>query len=238
MPSFRILRWAAWAPGLDDSARWLDWLAAPQALPAEGLAPLVEVPAMARRRVDPLGRAALQVAFQAQGADTGGPVVFASRWGEITRSVGMLQQLAAGEPLSPTAFSLSVHNAQGAQYSIARGDKANFLAVAAGAHSAEAGFVEALGLLADGAGQVTVVCSDGPLPAPYADLAEPPGLAPLRAWACLIQPGGELSLQTAAPGPTEDHAMLGDLAVLRFLLGSEPQLQRGRWRWLRASAAP
>jgi len=238
MPSFRILRWAAWAPGLDDPAHWLDWLAAPRALPADGLAPLSEVPAMARRRIDPLGRAALQVAFQAQGADAGGPVVFASRWGEIARSVAMLQQLATDEPLSPTAFSLSVHNAQSAQYSIARGDRSNFLAVAAGAHGAEAGFVEALGLLADGAEQVTVVCSDGPLPVPYADLAEPPGLAPLRAWACLIQPGSELSLQTTAPGPTEGNAALGDLAVLRFLVGTDTQLQRGRWRWLRASAAP
>jgi len=235
MTHFRVCRWAAWAPGLETQEAWRAWLAASTwPLPAaEGVAPLAEVPAMTRRRIDPLGRAALQVAWWVQGDQPSGPVVFTSRWGEIARSVGLLRQLAQGEPLSPTAFSLSVHNASSAVYSIARGDTANYSAISAGPASAAAGVCEALGLLAQGEPQVLVVSVESPLPEPYQGFESHPG--PLRAWAVLLEAAERgLSLQATGPAASDDATGLPpDLATLRFLAGDAPRWQQGGWLWSR-----
>lgn len=235
MTDFRVCRWAAWAPGLPTQEAWAAWLAAPvwPLQGGEGQAPLAEVPAMTRRRIDPLGRAALQVAWWAQGEAPTGPVVFASRWGEIARSVGLLRQLAQGEPLSPTAFSLSVHNASSAVYSIARGDTANYTAVSAGPSSAAAGICEAVGLLAQGAGQVLVVSVEAELPEPYQGFETHPG--PLRAWAALLEPVARgLRLQSTPPGEvTSSDPLPPDLATLRFLAGDAAECRQPGWLWSR-----
>lgn len=243
MLGFAVQRWSAWAPGLEGSDAWLAWLESPSALTPGAVAPLPEVPAMMRRRMDPLCRAALQVAFAAQGAEPGGPVVFASRWGEIARSVPMLEQLAAGEALSPTAFSLSVHNASSALFSMIRQDRENYVAVSAGPFTAEAGFAEALGLLADGAQRVTVVCFDAPLPMPLSHFADSDCEPMLHAWACAITaaPAGAAAitleaLPPAAPG-IPGQTLPGGLAALKFLAAGGTELLRtgeqGGWRWSR-----
>lgn len=234
MTDFRVCRWAAWAPGLETQEGWAAWLAAPTwRWPAhEGVAPLAEVPAMTRRRIDPVGRAALQVAWWAQGAEPTGPVVFASRWGEIARSVALLRQLSQGEPLSPTAFSLSVHNASSAVYGIARGDTANYSAVSAGPASAAAGVCEALGLLAEGAAQVLVVSVEAALPEPYQGFDAHPG--PVRAWAALLAPAEQgVRLGSCAPGFDDTPDLPPDLAALRFLTGTARQLRQHGWLWSR-----
>ena len=123
MMGFTIQRWAAWAPGLVEPAAWEAWLTKPHALPAEGTPALTEMPAMMRRRVDRLGRIALQASYQAHVDAPDAPVLFASRYGDLGRSVELLTQLARSEPLSPTSFSLSVHNAIGALYSIRAGTR-------------------------------------------------------------------------------------------------------------------
>lgn len=234
MTDFRVRRWAAWAPGLETQEAWTAWLDAPAwPLPVvEGVAPLAEVPAMTRRRIDPLGRAALQVAWWVQVDEPTGPVVFASRWGEIARSVGLLRQLAQGEPLSPTAFSLSVHNASSAVYSIARGDTANYAAVSAGPASAAAGVCEALGLLDQGAPQVLVVSVESPLPEPFEGFESHPGS--LRAWAVLLESTDQGLRLQATPFDVADEASLpSDLAALRFLAGFTPQCRQAGWLWSR-----
>jgi hypothetical protein len=236
----QLVRWAAWAPGLDAAADWAAWLAAPMPLRGDEAAapPLSEVPAMARRRIDALGRMALQVAYRAQDDLTpqqvqAMPLVFASRWGELDRSVGLLQTLAAGEPLSPTAFSHSVHNAIGALYSIQRGVRANLSAVAAGAYSLEAGWIEALGLLQEGAAEVLLVALDAPLPPAYAVSALDAALMRPHALALRLRLGGPLQLQSAPSVTAPDDGLPPALRALRFLSGCEAELRQGPWRWSR-----
>jgi Beta-ketoacyl synthase, N-terminal domain len=196
------------------------------------VAPLAEVPAMTRRRIDPLGRAALQVAWWVQGAEPTGPVVFASRWGEIARSVTLLQQLSHGEALSPTAFSLSVHNASSAVYSIARRDTANYTALSAGPASAPAAVCEALGLLAQGEHQALVVSVESALPEPYQGFDRCAG--PLRAWAALLEPAQQgLRLQACASGLDDPTELPPDLATLCFLVGAAPHWHQHGWLWSR-----
>jgi hypothetical protein len=238
MVRFSINDWAAWSADLPDRADWERWLAQPSIQPELDIAPkLSEMPAAMRRRADRLGRAALQAAYWAAPEDE--PVVFASRYGEIARSVGMLEQLAAGEALSPTAFSMSVHNAIGALFSIARENRSNYTAIAAGDETVEAAFIEALGLLADGASHVTVVYYEAPLPSVYAQFDAQASFT--RGWACrlaLAKSGGFSIGSVETPAPSDDGGLPSDLNILRFLLASDAPYfthaagSRG-WQWSR-----
>ena len=76
---------------------------------------------MQRRRIERLGRMAIQTACWCQEAEESGvPLVFASRHGDVARSMELLEALAADEPPSPTTFGLSVHNAIAALYNDSR----------------------------------------------------------------------------------------------------------------------
>lgn len=207
---------------------------------------------MLRRRASPAGKIALDTAYAAyplsprpEGADDNDiPLVFASRHGECARSVELLQELVAGSALSPTSFSLSVHNANVGLFSIARGMRGNGIAVAAGASTVEHALIEACGLLADGAAQVLVVMADGPLPSVFGDFSDcddqPFG------WAWLVQGAHQdpalptLSLQWSADDlPPADSASgaPGGVDVLRWFLSAPdaPGLVRRangrRWHW-------
>ncbi|MBC7919159.1 MAG: beta-ketoacyl synthase chain length factor [Rhodoferax sp.] len=177
---FTVVDWAAYAAGLTEKMDWLAWAARSPQLPAfdaQAAPPLIEMPAMMRRRLDRVGRFACQVAWWCQQRDDSAPMVFASRYGDSERSLGLLGELVQGEPLSPTGFGLSVHNAISALYGIARGHTGNTIAVCAGRATVGAALTEAAALLADGAPEVLVVFYETPLPSLYTafedeDLAE------------------------------------------------------------------
>src|SRR5688572_22309905 len=220
---FSVVAWSAFAPGLESGQDWLAWAAHPSLPEGDDVPALAETPAMQRRRLERLGRMALQVAWRCQ-PDAGEPLpmIFASRHGDITRTHERLGGLARGEPLSPTHFGLSPHNAIAAQYSIARALTGNYLAVSAGSEAAEAAVTEALALLADGAAEVLVVVYDGPTPADYAGFRDEPET--WFAWAWRIapaRPGKTWFSLGVAPGegaePTTATLPHG-LDVLRFLL--------------------
>ncbi|PSD26840.1 3-oxoacyl-ACP synthase, partial [Stenotrophomonas maltophilia] len=114
MIEFSIVDWAAWAPGLSERSQWLGWADAPYPPVGEDTPALAEIPAMQRRRIERLGRMAIQAACwceEGQGADSQVPLVFASRHGDVARSMELLGALSNDQPLSPTGFGLSVHNA-------------------------------------------------------------------------------------------------------------------------------
>ncbi|MES2947852.1 MAG: beta-ketoacyl synthase chain length factor [Pseudomonadota bacterium] len=242
---FSVERWAAWAPGLSDHSVWRAWLREPCAISQQEEPPLVEMPAMIRRRVERLGRVALQATYWGQGDCVQCPIVFASRRGDIGRSIQLLRQLATGEPLSPAAFSTSVHNAIGALYSIANAHTGSYTAIAAGEETIEAAFVEALGQLADGASEVLLVYYDEPLPVPYDVFQDGVDLRFefVRAMAYrirLVETGGYSLLS----GPVivdknHDHdakALPPDVAVLNFLVSDTERqyvhtVGARRWEW-------
>lgn len=244
---FSIVRHAAWAPGLETPQQWQAW--AHSAMPVAPIAATGEpgVRAMApmlRRRAGQLGKMALEVAYDCLGEQRDIPLVFCSRHGEVARAVELLSALVRGEPLSPTAFGMAVHNASAGLFSIARADTANQLAVAAGAASLEAAVLEACSLLADGASQVLLVLAECPLPGPFEafeDCREQP-----HAFAWLLQadalPNTGFGLtwrarDSDAVASVSADAMPGSLAVLRFMLGEastfEHAANRQAWRWSR-----
>jgi hypothetical protein len=220
---FVINAWAACAPGLQSQADWRRWAQAPWCPQGVAKADAKDMPAMARRRLNGLGRMAAEVGYAASAA-VGIPTVFASRYGDASRSLELLAEMARGEAVSPTAFGLSVQNAIGAMVSMARGDQANMLAVAGGAASAAAGMVEAAALLHDGAPEVLLVHYDAALPQDYAGFHDEPQAAYAWAWrvAPCPRPGvqGFTLARTPEAHPPQAHAPalpLG-LALLRSAL--------------------
>lgn len=242
MIEFVVVDWAAWAPGLQAREAWRDWAAAPFPPCGDEVPALPEVPAMQRRRIERLGRMAVQAAWWCEPlASEGVPLVFASRHGDVQRSFELLQQLAKDEAMSPTQFGLSVHNAVAALYSIVRGERGNYLAIASGRATAEAALVEAAGLLADGAPEVQVVAYDAGLPDAYSRFLDEPD-AP-HAWSWRVRAQGEgtrLSLDWRADDDAAEEgapAMPATLEALRFLLSGEAVREHRadgvRWRWRR-----
>lgn len=242
MIEFSVVDWAAWAPGLATRQDWQAWAGAPWLPHGDDTPALGEVPAMQRRRIERLGRMAIQAACWCEQPDDGGqvPLVFASRHGDVARSMELLDSLGADTGMSPTAFGLSVHNAVAALYSIARGHRGNYLALAAGRATVEAACVEAYGLLADGAPEVRVVVYESPLPAVYAGFADEPD--PYYAWCWRLaradHPGTRLSLGWRAAATDSPAAALPHgLDAMRFLLAGEAALDLAadgqHWTWQR-----
>jgi hypothetical protein len=238
---FAIEGWAAMASGLHASAQWRSWAKAPWR-PDGALAPtLAAMPAMQRRRLSPLGRAAVEVAWDCHASTASVPVVFASAYGDAGRCLQLLKEFATMGDASPTEFTFSVHNAIGAMYSIARGDTSNYTSVAAGQATAASGVVEACSLLADGAREVLLVVYDEPLPDTYKVFQNEPACAHAWAWRIVPPQGGKhLSLTWAASPAGEDRAtsdLPAGLDALRFAISDAAAFEhadgRLRWTWSR-----
>ncbi len=98
---------------------------------------------MVRRRLSTLSRIALKVAHDCAADQPNVRIVFASRHGELRRTTDILRNISAGEPVSPTAFSLSVLNAMTGVFGISRGDRTAASALSAGAETLGYALLEA-----------------------------------------------------------------------------------------------
>ncbi len=114
-PNVHLLAWEAWAPGLCNREAWCRWL------PEGGPVGLVEakpackdVPPMLRRRYSLPSRMMLEVSLAVCRAADVSPrevhLLFGSANGEIATLKRLLEDLSEDSPLSPTAFSNSVHH--------------------------------------------------------------------------------------------------------------------------------
>lgn len=256
---FSIEAHAAWAPGLETDADWRTWARSRFVIQGDSEPRVLSMPAMLRRRAGAVGKMALEVAYRCLDGRIDVPTVFCSRHGECARSVELLQDLVKEVPLSPTSFSLSVHNATAGLFSIARHDHANHSALSAGNSGVEHALIEACGLLEDGAAEVLLVVYDGLLPdefSEFSDCEDQP-----FAWAWLIKLPDENSVDTVSltwdameNHPTEDNVCQHNktatvvenifqpagLDILAFQLRHDRELLRlvhnRRWCWQHSEA--
>jgi len=161
-------------------------------------------------------------------------VVLASQYGELSYALSMLRALAAAEPVSPTTFSLSVHNAPAGIFSILREDRSASTAVAAGEETLGQGLIEASCQLEEGGPPVLFVYGDVPLPPEYLPFAERP--APERALAVLLEPGAARTATLEAAPAEGDAPSPGQQAdaFFRHLADGRPQRWTGgerMWSW-------
>lgn len=168
MIDLRIAAWRAWAPSLTDKAAWLAWAHEPWTPADQGEQPdCAFLPPMQRRRLSRMARMAMETAWPLCGEDEQLPLVFASRHGETQRTYALLGDVADGQPLSPTSFGLSVHNAIAGQWSILRGQRGEASAIAGEADTFEHAMLEAAMLLDRGAPAALLVLAEERPPAAY-----------------------------------------------------------------------
>jgi hypothetical protein len=123
-----------------------------------------------KRRLDLYGRAAAEVLGRTLRKDDNPYIVFASRHGNIERTVKLLHQVITQEALSPADFGMSVHNALVGIASINWSITESHTAVAAGADSLLAGMTEAVCQITDANIPVILCYIDLPLPDVYKHL--------------------------------------------------------------------
>ncbi|WP_019028219.1 beta-ketoacyl synthase chain length factor [Colwellia piezophila] len=129
---------------------------------------------MQRRRLSPFAKLAMHCALDVIKDETQALVsVFSSRHGDLHKTSTMLHDLALGEDISPTAFSLSVHNAIAGLFTIFTQNRQASTTVSAGQDTFMMALVEAYIRLKTGQHeQVLLVHCDQALPSPYAHYAD------------------------------------------------------------------
>jgi len=147
-------------------ARW-------SATAAAAAADISFIEPIVRRRLSSLSRVALKVAHDCVPEQDHVRVVFASRHGELRRTTDILRAISAGEPVSPTAFSLSVLNAMTGIFGIVRGDRSPASAISAGAQTLGFALLEAHAQFeSDPSSPVLLVYADEPADAAYGTIED------------------------------------------------------------------
>lgn len=218
MEQLRLSAWLGWHP--DEQAA----LACPRLLPHDK--PGRSLPALLRRRLDEAGRATCDI-LAGLDPEASFPLVHASRHGDANHTLSMLKMLAENEPLSPTRFSMSVHNATLGVHAIANQHRRPLQALGACGNEFEALLWEAYGYLGEGHKAVIIAFSEGELPEEYTSYAQHPGHA------CAV--GLRLTLGQGTPllaEPSEvPPASPTPLEVISWLTGHQRYLNAmQRWQ--------
>ncbi len=221
---FIITQWAVWPPLPPEQNSPNQWLA--------------NVPPMLKRRLTPLAKTVFCAVSQCIDTHRIVPMVFNSSHGELAKSLAMMEMLEAGEEISPTAFSLSVHNAIAGLFSMAWKNKLQCTVLSPGEEGMAPAFIEGLGLLQEGAERVLLVFYDEPLPAFYPSSPYRLSSDTSCALALMIAKSGSgqaLTLSSSALTGNDGEQPVQLPAFTRFL--TEPQTRltfctpRRSWIW-------
>lgn len=120
------------APGLETKVSWQLWFDGLSDTEVEESSPtLKQIPALLRRRFSMLGKYAAASTLNVLAENQKMPGIFASRHGDTGLTLSLLEEIGQDQPISPTGFSLAVHNAVAGIISIARKDKSPITAISA-----------------------------------------------------------------------------------------------------------
>ncbi|UTW03883.1 beta-ketoacyl synthase chain length factor [Amphritea atlantica] len=240
MVGFKLQSWNAFAPGLENHSAWRDWIQCPAELPSGlGKTSLKQIPPMLRRRFTELGRCAAGAALPLLENIDSIPGVFASRHGDTPLTLSLLEGIASDEPMSPTGFSLAVHNALSGLLSIARKDLSEVTAIAATDNLIPNAIIEAVTQLQDSS-RVLCVIYDVPLPELYQPYCDSIPFPHAVAMILSREEGEDFILQSEAdciPGADENNDFM---RLMRLLTGLDScarygsALTRSEWRISRA----
>jgi hypothetical protein len=208
-------------------ARWALWDAAVQENNAPSSVELGFIEPMLRRRLSLLAKMALKVAHDCVHDLPAVRFIYASRHGELTRTTSMLDDLAAGESISPTAFSMSVLNSSAGLFSMMRHDMTPSTAISASAESFGNGLLEAfLQLAEDPERPVLLVYADEPAPGVYGHIE--PEDSSAHAIGLLLQSGAPNTIAcTTILGKQTPSRESQSRAFLRCLEGAPTSIWHG-----------
>ncbi|WP_333874708.1 beta-ketoacyl synthase chain length factor [Methylobacter sp.] len=236
---FVVRNWNAWAPGISCREDWQNWDDHQPFAQQEKAAISVAVPKLLQRRLSPLARAVFNAAEGCIDSDKVLPIVFSSAHGEVNKSLEMLQSMQRGEDVSPTAFSLSVHNAISGLFSMAYGYHQEITVIAPGQDGIAPAFIEALGLLQEGhADEVLIVLYDEPLSDFYPSLPfalNAPAICALALKISLAGSGLPLQFCRSSAHRNDGEHALQIFSFLKFLVADDKALVLGNhrhsWEW-------
>ncbi len=243
MMKFRLESWAAMAPGLETREDWQQWLQNPTAIDQElGKISVPGIPAMLRRRLNTLGKCAMAASMPLVEEIEAIPGIFASRHGDTELSFSLLQGIGQKEPMSPTSFSLAVHNAVAGLFSIARKDTSAVTAIAAMDGLVLQSFFEAFGQLQE-TDRVFCVIYDIPLPEFYRQHSSDDEIGFPYAIAMILSrvDGESFEIEPGKPEATPDSGPEASepMQLLALLAGSKSETwlqQSGNsWRMARVN---
>lgn len=235
--NLQIESWNAIAPGLDNCQAWTQWIRDPVPIDASlGKLDLSAVPAMLRRRFNTLGKCVMAAALPLVEEIDAIPGIFASRHGDTELSLAMLSDIGREEPMSPTNFSLAVHNAISGLFTIARKDTSEVTAIAAMEDLVLQTLFEAVGQLQHRE-RVLCVIYDIPLPEFYRQHANDAGEAFPFAVAMILARSGAaglaLEFTSEANGANAGAEESEFLRLMQLLCGisDEIRLSRSEASW-------
>jgi len=236
--NFALSKWNAWALGINDIHDWLNGSKGDPVLQQDKTVIPASVPKMFQRRLSPLAKAVFNSADKCIVTGEQIPTIFSSAHGEICKSLEMLNTIQASDEVSPTAFSLSVHNAIAGLFSIIHTIQQEITVIAPGQEGIAPAFIEGPGILQEGADAVLLVIYDEPIAdfytvAPFNLNADNTSALTLR----IALTGDGLPLQLSRSSMTRDDGEqpIQLFAFLRFLLDEARSLSLGNrghsWRW-------
>ncbi len=170
-----LAAWSAWEQHSTTPESWSQRDASGIEQSHAGLAKAERIPAMLRRRLGSLGKAAI-ASGENLIADINEPMptVFCSQHGDLKRTLSLLDSLSHREPLSPTQFSLSVHNAIAGIYAIAREDHSASTAISCAQDDVSSALLETQLILNEQRSQYALcLVHDEPIPERYSTSALP-----------------------------------------------------------------
>ncbi|WP_108652858.1 beta-ketoacyl synthase chain length factor [Dongshaea marina] len=230
--ALRVVDWEAWAPGKESKHDWLDNQIAEPASPIPGAK---KIPPMQRRRMSPLTKSALQPALELCEQQMPDYAIFASRHGEMPRTYQLLCAIDDLEPLSPTAFSQSVHNTAAGLFNILKKSQIPTNSIAAGVDTFPRAWQEAQAYLACHPDRsLMLVYFDEPLPVPYLEFCPEPKSPFSLALHLVAAPAGiRLSQQQESAG--QESSGLHPRLFLEWLLKPSESLRIQKssrlWVW-------
>ena len=232
--NFNIRKWLALCPNVTDIDSW-KCLAEKQSscLGVYNSAPVHLIPAMMRRRMSSLTKLALQTAIQLSIDEQIDYIVFASRHGELTRTVKLLKDIIAGDDASPILFSQSVHNTAGGLFTIACKQEIPVCSLAAGGNTLYSAFIEAGCYLQEyPEKKVLVVNFDEPLPTTYKVFDDQPDHS--FALGFLLESGDQFEIKQLKQNQPHKNQLPQAFSCIDALLNEKTMViggQKSSWLW-------
>ncbi|MCL1091058.1 beta-ketoacyl synthase chain length factor [Shewanella profunda] len=241
--TFSILSWGAWAPQYPFNDSWQSWRKnsaestsgtnTTSELDATSPA-LTHIPAMQRRRFSRLTKMMLEVSFRC-GMAQNCRSIFASRHGELPRTIGLLEDIITKQPLSPLGFSQSVHNTASGIFGIVAANTAPSTSIAAGTETLSQAMVEAFAQLHQSPEPLLLVFGDDPVPPVYDEFTQEVEL-PLALGLKLAPMGAQSSTRLRVKRITkEESSIINPLTYGEFIqaLATSKDISGclSKWHW-------
>lgn len=238
--SIDIVDWCALAPGLDCKEQWVKWSHSPvQSIDSQAQLPKCsQLPMMMARRLNSGSRLAVDCGLALYRTHHEiDAIVFSSRHGELERNYRLLSELATHTAVSPTNFTMSVHNSAVGSLAVIAKSTIVTSSVSAGEDSFQQGLFEVLSLLYSGCESVLYVDFDGNLPDVYHSKLPENSILPPYACAFVIKKGStmECTAQPLKEKYLNNSALPQSLRFLHGLLTEEKQFTvmggTHSWSW-------